>query len=432
MRTSTHKPQIVIVGGGVAGLLLATRLGHSMGRRGEAKVILVDHGPTHLWKPMLPTFAVAAWSVSQQQIHYLKHAHANHFDYVLGRLKSVNTARGFIRLHPLDTCSTCTSEEGEISFDELILAYGTRADDSDTPGIMQHCHFIDDHRQAEEFNTTLRKALACDQVPGKSVDIAIVGGEPVGVELAAKLSRLTDVARGNGGAANTHARLRVTLLESSQRILSAFPDQHAHAANAQLRALGVSVRTGISVAAADANGYILNDGSRVDASLRVWVAGSRAMPLNASAIEVTRAGEVVVSANLTAKGKRHIYAIGDCASFTPSGAQNTLPATAAVAIRQAQHLAKHLPRALCLAVPVPAFRLGALDWLRPFGSYGAIGSWGHATSSGAGFIKGKFVLACQAYLYRRYQLLLHGLTGACALWIAGRHKVRVQSGCELG
>jgi NADH dehydrogenase FAD-containing subunit len=42
--------RILIVGGGAAGLELATRLGDRFGKRGRAQVELLDRSRTHLWK----------------------------------------------------------------------------------------------------------------------------------------------------------------------------------------------------------------------------------------------------------------------------------------------------------------------------------------------------------------------------------------------
>ena len=47
-------------------------------------------------------------------------------------------------------------------------------------------------------------------------------------------------------------------------------------ATSQLRKLGVDVRTGVKVVAADAEGYLLEGGERVPAALKVWAAGIRA------------------------------------------------------------------------------------------------------------------------------------------------------------
>ncbi len=426
MRISNRKPRIVIVGGGVAGLLLATRLGRSLGRRGDAEVILVDRGPTHVWKPMLHTFAAGTWNVFQQQVQYLAHAHSNHFEYVPGSLKSVDTARGAIQLHPLDIGETRVAEERDIAFDELILAHGSHANDFNTPGVSQHCHFIDGQQQAEDFNTKLRATLARGFVTGQKVEIAIVGGGATGVELAAELSRLMEIASAYGGMENVGHRMQITLLDSSRRILSAFPANVAQSATTQLEALGVTVRTGIRVVAADPNGFVLEDGSRVEARLKVWAAGICAMSVGIGQLEVNRSGQVVIDENLAAKGRRHIYAIGDCASLTPAGDDRPLAATAQVANQQAQHLAKHLPKLLRKGTPIPAFQFQDLGSLVSLSNYNAFGTLGRLGFFRGGFIQGKFAQLSHAFLYRRHQFLLHGPFRASALWVAERANAMVQ------
>src|SRR3546814_14267154 len=84
---------VLIAGGGIAGLILATRLGHSLGRSGTARIVLVDRSPTHVWKPMLHTFAAGTWSAHQQQLLYLAHAWQHHFDYTLGESAALDPTR---------------------------------------------------------------------------------------------------------------------------------------------------------------------------------------------------------------------------------------------------------------------------------------------------------------------------------------------------
>jgi hypothetical protein len=90
-----------VVGGGVAGLILATRLGHSLGRRHLARISLIDRSWVHVWKPMLHTFAAGTWNIHEQQVQYVAHARAHHFEYVPGQLDAIDRAARRIRLAPL-------------------------------------------------------------------------------------------------------------------------------------------------------------------------------------------------------------------------------------------------------------------------------------------------------------------------------------------
>src|SRR5262249_6359589 len=152
-----------------------------------------------------------------------------------------------------------------------------------------------------------------------------------GVELAAELSRMVELASAYGEV-DIRQRLHLTLLESAPRILSAFPEALSTSAESQLRALDVDVRTGVRVVAADSEGYKLDGGERVPAALKVWAAGIKASgSFNESRLELNRAGQVVVGPNLLAKGEECIFALGDCASLVPEGAGRPLPSTAQVA-----------------------------------------------------------------------------------------------------
>jgi NADH:ubiquinone reductase (H+-translocating) len=415
-----QSPRIVIAGGGVAGLILATRLGRLLGRRGLAQLTLIDRSWVHVWKPMLHTFAAGTWNIYEQQVQYVTHARAHHFQYVPGQLDAIDRVARRVRLAPLQAAGEVVAGARELEYDVLILAFGSRANDFGTPGVVEHCHFIDSHDQADAFNARLRAHVVRSFAEGDDIDIAIVGGGATGVELAAELSRMIDLAAGYGGA-DIRRRLRLKLLESAPRILSAFPEAIAVSATSQLRALGVDVRTGVRVVAADAEGYLLDGGERVAAGLKVWAAGIRASAsVDESGLNRNRAGQVEVDPNLLAKGEQSIFALGDCASLVPEGAQRPLPSTAQVANQQALHLIRHLPAWLRDGKPVPAFRFRDLGALVALSDYNAFGTLGRLGFFKGGFIKGRFAQLSHAVLYRRHQLSLHGPGRAALLWLAER------------
>ena len=418
--------RIVVVGGGVAGLMVATRLGQELGRQRLARVSLVDRSWTHVWKPMLHTFAAGTWNLHEQRVQFVTHALANHFEYIPGSLDAIDREARRIRLAPLQQAGEAIAGARELQYDVLILAFGSSANDFGTPGIAEHCHFIDSQDQADAFNARLRAHVVRCFVNDATIDIAIVGGGATGVELAAELSRMVELAAGYGKS-DLRRRLRVTLLESGPRILNAFPERVSVSAAAQLKALGVDVRAGVKVMGADVEGFLLDGGERIAAELKVWAAGIRASAnLKQSGLELNRARQIVVEPNLIAKGEAFIFAIGDCASLVPRGCERALPSTAQVANQQALHLIRHLPAWLLEGEPVPQFRfrdLGALVSLSSYNAYGTLGRFGFFS---ARFVKGQFARLSHALLYRRHQLSLHGPARAALLWLAERINALVQ------
>src|SRR3546814_8640567 len=101
-----------------------------------------------------------------------------------------------------------------------------------------------------------------------------------------------------------------------------------------------SVRTGVRVVAAEADGFVLEGRERVPADLMVWAAGIRAPGFLADIEGLPRnhIQQLCVRANLQVDGDPRILAVGDCASLTPAGAARPLPPTAHVAARKSTRL----------------------------------------------------------------------------------------------
>ncbi|MDP3603901.1 MAG: FAD-dependent oxidoreductase, partial [Bosea sp. (in: a-proteobacteria)] len=101
MAAHTATPhRIVIVGGGAGGLELATRLGDSLGRRGQAQITLIDRSRTHLWKPLLHEVAAGSMDVDQHMLDYLAQARWHHFRFQLGAMRGLDRERRMVRIAP--------------------------------------------------------------------------------------------------------------------------------------------------------------------------------------------------------------------------------------------------------------------------------------------------------------------------------------------
>lgn len=429
---------IVIVGGGIAGIEIAAALGrlsrrHRRRHRPFPDVTLIDGDSAHVWKPMLHTIAAGTRDVSQQETPYIAEAREAGFAFRPGSLVGLDRTTRRLRIaaiHAPDGRELVP--ESTVGYDTLVLAIGSEANDFGTPGVAEHCWRIDARRQAIAFNRELRLRMTQCLAQGTPLSIAIVGGGATGVELAAELVQLTDILVAYGGG-DLAKRVTVTLAEAGPRLLPAFPEDISTASRSRLEALGIQVMLGAKVDAAQADAFVLSDGRRIPASLKVWAAGVKAPDLLADldGLEVTRAHQLVVTPSLHTTRDPRIFAVGDCASLTPAGAKRPLPPTSQVAHQQARHLIRHLPRAVLRGAAVPDFAyhdFGALVSLADYDAYGSLGKFG--LLSGVTF-RGRLAHFSHVLLYRSHQTSLHGFWRGGLLWLVDRINAHVRPPVRL-
>jgi NADH:ubiquinone reductase (H+-translocating) len=438
MRSNEQPHQIVVIGGGVAGLEIASTLGRRF-RRERARqpnlpeITLIDRDSAHVWKPMLHTIAAGTRDISQQQTTYLAQAHDAGFVYQPGEMCGLDRTALEVLIAPLH------AEDGRLlvparrlAYDTLVIAVGSQANDFGTPGVAEHCMMIDSRRQADAFNREVRIRMLQCLAQNANLSIAIVGGGATGVELAAELIQLTETAVGYG-AKGLAERITVTLIESGPRLLAAFPQDISDATRARLEALGIRVMTDSRVSKACAESFEIADGGRVLATLKVWAAGVKAPEFLAGldGLEASRGNQLLVQPSLRTTRDPNIYVAGDCASLTLPGAGRPLPPTAQVAHQQAQHLIRYLPDAVLRSAPTPDFVYRDFGSLVSLGDYDAYGSLGKVGLFKGVTIRGRLAQLSHLLLYRSHQSRLHGFWRGGLLWLIDRLNSHVRASIRL-
>lgn len=324
--------QVVIVGGGFAGLNAAK----SLSRERRVSITLIDRRNHHLFQPLL--YQVAMAGLSPADI-------AAPLRSILSKQKNVRVVCGQVDSLNLQQREV-TASFGTVPYDYLLLACGA-----------QHSYF--GHEDWEPFAPGLktieqateirRRVLEAFEKAELTTDLderrklltfIVVGGGPTGVELAGaigEMSRFT-LARDFRNIDSTLAR--IILIEAGPRILQMFPEKLASRAMRDLESLGVQTWTSSRVTRIDPNGVDVS-GDRIHAATVLWAAGVQASEIGAQAsFQRDRQGRIVVQKDLSIAEHPEVFAAGDLCSFIQTTTNQALPGIAPVAMQQGKHFAK--------------------------------------------------------------------------------------------
>jgi NADH dehydrogenase len=408
--------QIVVVGGGAGGLELATRLGDTLGRKGRARVTLVDRARTHLWKPLLHEFAAGSMDLDHHALPYPAQARWHHFRFQRGSMDGLDRRRKVVKVAPtFDEDGRELIPRREIPYDTLVIAVGSHTNDFGTAGAGEHAISLDMPEQAELFhrrmiNACIRANAQAAPLRPEQLKVAIIGAGATGVELAAELHKTTRELIAYGlDQIDPEKDVQLTVIEAAPRILPAVPERLSKAAEELLRGLNVRVLTGERVTEVRKDGVMTASGRKIPAELTVWAAGIQAPEFlkDLDGLESNRLNQLVVKQALDTTHDPDIFAMGDCASCPWPGHDRSVPPTAQAAHQQASHLARMLPRRLA-GKPLRPWGYRDFGSLLSFGEYFTIGSLMGALFGGTLFVEGLFARFMYVSLYRMHIYALHG------------------------
>jgi NADH dehydrogenase len=424
--TGDKKIQIVIVGGGAGGLELARRLGARYGRKAH-DIILVDRNRTHIWKPLLHEVAAGSLDANLDEVGYPSHGHRWGYRFFYGALESIDREARMLTLAPLiDEDGSELIGRHSIRYDYLVIAIGSRANDFGTPGVRQHCIFLDDRHAADRFrhrllNHCLRVSLAMSQDTGTDakVRIGIVGGGATGVELAAELYNAAAALQQYGLEVFDEKRLTVVLIEAGPRILPALPERLAAAAKAELEKLGVRVLTGARVTEVSPDA-IHASGERIACDLMVWAAGVQAADIldQIGGLETTRSCQLVVRPTLQTTRDERIFALGDCCYCRLPGSEKPVPPRAQSAHQMATTVGRNLDL-LLRGKPLVSYVYQDHGSLVSLSRFSTVGSLMGNLIGGKMAVEGRLARFVYLSLYRMHLLAIHGWLKGTALIVVG-------------
>jgi NADH dehydrogenase len=333
--TAASKSQVVIIGGGFAGLNAAKQL-----KGAEVEVTVVDQHNHHVFQPLLYQVATASLSPADiaGPIRGILRTQEN-LRVILAEVTSVDLDRRVVQMG-----------SDELAYDYLIIAAGAThsyfGHDEWEPfagGLKTLDDAVRMRNQILLGFETAERAHSVDERQ-RDMSFAIIGGGPTGVELAGAIA---EIARHSisGDFDNIDPRqARILLIEAGPRLLASFPESLSEHARQDLERLGVEVRLNSMVTGIDEHGLTLASGERIEAGTRLWAAGVQASPLGkALGVDLDRAGRVKVEPDLSIPGRPNVFVTGDLAALNGKDGKQ-LPGVAQVAMQEGRTAAKNILR----------------------------------------------------------------------------------------
>ena len=328
------RPRVVIVGAGFGGLAAVRRLRHV-----PVDVLLLNQTNYHLFTPLL--YQVATAGLEADAIAQPVRALLRRQPHAAFRVTTVDR----IDLN----AKQLITDDGTVPYDFLIIAAGSRTNFFGLSGDAAHeikelphaialrNHLLTQCEHAVwESDQEARRAL---------LTFVVVGGGPTGVEMAGALRELVHYVIARDVPSLDLAETRVVLLEAGDVVLTPFRPKLQRKALRSLERMGIEVRLGAKVTAADVGGVELAGGERINARTLIWAAGVSAGTLAAGVSSAKgRAGRLVVDRYLRLSDHPEVFVIGDIAAFDQDG--QTLPMLAPVAMQQGAHAADGIARLL--------------------------------------------------------------------------------------
>lgn len=413
---------IVIVGGGAGGMEIATKLGRKLGRKGKAKITLIDCADSHIWKPLLHEVATGALDIGIDAISYRSHAAAHGYHFQQGAMTDIDREHKKVILAPIsDDKGNELLPARRIDYDYLVLAISSIANDFNIPGVREHCVFLDNTEQAMQIRTMLLNKFmryASHHQLDDKIKIAVVGAGATGVEMSAEMHHAVEQLSGFGYKIDT-SLLEVTLIEADSRILPKVEKQEiSQAVTKQLNQIGVRVMTGTRIDRVEENQLHTCDGQTIASDMTIWSTGVKAPDFmrDIGGLESNQINQVMVKPNMQSTRDPYIFAIGDCAAC-PQPDGSWVPPRGQSARQMALMTADNICLMLAGKTPSKEYLykdLGSLVNLSKFHTVGNLMSF----IGGGVLVEGKIARFVYTSLYRRHLIELHGIFKGTLLMFA--------------
>ncbi len=381
------KFDVVIAGGGFAGVYCAQTLSKKIGAHASRRVALIADQNFMVFQPMLAE--VVGSSISPRHVVNPLRLLCRDVTVLRAQIEKID-----LNQRQLEVSAGDFTGNVRIEFDHLVLALGGIVDLSRVPGMSEHALLLKNVGDALKLRATIidrfeEANLATERSHQKRLlTFVVVGGGYSGVETAGQIHDLgQEILR-------FYPRLsldsfRVVVIHSGAHLLPEISQSLGLYCEENLRERGVEIILGTRVSTMTASKVCFGTQS-IETHTVVSTIGNAPNPLLAKLCAAhsipSEKGRLCTDATLQVQGQPRLWAAGDCAaipmpadpkaaptdSTTPTAPQAFCPATAQFAVRQGTVLGRNIAQVLTGDGQPQSFQFRGLGELAAIGHHSAV------------------------------------------------------------
>lgn len=312
---------VVIVGGGYAGVLTAKKLikkNKKAIKAGEVKITLIDKQPYHTLLTELHETAFERTSKEAIKVYYKKVFKADMIDVVLDTVTNI------------DYDNKVVTGSKEYKYDFLVEATGAKPAFFGIPGAEEFSFKMWSYKDAIEINKHVidmfnRAELEPNEENRRRMLTFVVAGAGFsGVEVVGELNEWIAATLLHKYPTINPQEVNVYVIDGASRVLNSFGEKAAAKAQKKMDAQGIITITDSFIKEIAPTYVVHGDGAKIDTNTVIWTSGITCEAISKECVNTER-GRIKTNPDLSTEGKKDAYCLGDIMYYIPEGSDMPVP-----------------------------------------------------------------------------------------------------------
>ncbi len=317
------KQNIVIVGGGYAGVLTAKKLIKKLKKEikaGNVEITLVDRQPYHTLMTELHEAAFDRTNSEAIKVYHKKIFNEKYINLVLANVESIDYDGKVVK-----------TDNGDLNYTYLVEATGAKVTHFGIEGAEENTipmWSFDDTRVAmSKVLELFDRAEKCnDEAMRKELlSFVVAGAGFTGVEVAGELKEWIDRTLLYKYPTIKPSEVSMHVIDGAPRILNSFSEKPAAKAHKFMEEkLGMNIILNSFISKVEESEVFFGEGQSIKSHCILWTSGITCEPISGETHDLQR-GRIPVTPTLETEGKDGAYVLGDIMFYIPEGQERPVP-----------------------------------------------------------------------------------------------------------